>query len=71
MLLIGGGLNGGRVHGRWPGLSAGALDNGDVAGANDYRDVLAEMLKVRFGVTDSAAIFPDHQVKRIGAYAGS
>jgi uncharacterized protein (DUF1501 family) len=71
MLLLGGGLNGGRVHGRWPGLSSGALDNGDVAGANDYRDVLAEMLKVRFGVTDSAAIFPDHKVKRIGAFAGS
>ena len=71
MLLIGGGLNGGRVHGRWPGLAAGARDHGDVAGANDYRDVLAEMLKIRFGVPDSAAIFPDHQAKRIGAYAGS
>jgi uncharacterized protein (DUF1501 family) len=41
MLLLGGGLSGGRVHGRWPGLNAGALDHGDVAGANDYRDVLA------------------------------
>jgi uncharacterized protein (DUF1501 family) len=71
MLLIGGGLNGSRVHGRWPGLAPGSLDNGDVAGANDYRDVLAEMLKVRFGVTDTGSIFPDHQAKRIGAYAGS
>lgn len=71
MLLLGGGLNGGRVHGRWPGLSSGALDHGDVAGANDYRDVLAEMLKTRFGVTNAQAIFPDHQPKRIGAFAGS
>jgi uncharacterized protein (DUF1501 family) len=71
MLLLGGGLNGGRVHGRWPGLSAGALDHGDVAGANDYRDVLAEMLKTRFGVANSQAIFPEHTPKRIGAFAGS
>jgi uncharacterized protein (DUF1501 family) len=71
MLLLGGGLNGGRVHGRWPGLSSGALDHGDVAGANDYRDVLAEMLKTRFGVTNAQAIFPEHQPKRIGAFAGS
>jgi uncharacterized protein (DUF1501 family) len=71
MLLIGGGLNGGRVHGRWPGLAPGALDHGDLAGANDYRDVLAEMLRARFGVTNSAAIFPEHQTKRIGAFAGA
>jgi uncharacterized protein (DUF1501 family) len=71
MLLLGGGLNGGRVHGRWPGLSQAALDHGDLAGANDYRDVLAEMLRTRFGVANGAAIFPDHQPKRIGAFAGS
>jgi uncharacterized protein (DUF1501 family) len=71
MLLLGGGLNGGRVHGRWPGLAPGALDNGDLAGANDYRDVLAEMLKTRFGVTNPAAIFPAHQTRRIGAFTGS
>jgi uncharacterized protein (DUF1501 family) len=71
MLLLGGGLNGGRVHGRWPGLSSGALDHGDVAGANDYRDVLAEMLRTRFGVTNAQAIFPEHQPRRIGAFVGS
>jgi uncharacterized protein (DUF1501 family) len=71
MLLLGGGLNGGRVHGRWPGLAAGALDHGDLAGPNDYRDVLAELLRTRFGLANPAAIFPDHQTRRIGAFVGS
>ncbi len=70
MLLVGGGLNGGKVHGNWPGLSSGALDQGDVAGANDYRDILAEMLKKRFNVQDSAAIFPNHQFKTLGVFKG-
>ena len=33
MLLLGGGLVGGQVHGKWPGLAPAALDNGDLAGA--------------------------------------
>ncbi|WP_238014039.1 DUF1501 domain-containing protein [Dactylosporangium sp. AC04546] len=70
MLLLGGGLNGGKVHGKWPGLSQGALDQGDVAGANDYRDVLAEMLKKRFNVADSGAIFPNHQFQTLGVFKG-
>jgi uncharacterized protein (DUF1501 family) len=71
MLLLGGGLNGGKVHGAWPGLSAGALDQGDLAGANDYRDVLSEMLAARFGVTNSGVIFPGYKTaKRLGVFKG-
>jgi uncharacterized protein (DUF1501 family) len=68
MLLLGGGLNGGKVHGKWPGLAPGDLDQGDLAGANDYRDVLAEMLQSRFGVANTAAIFPGHAAKRLGVF---
>ena len=68
MLVLGGGLNGGKVHGAWPGLAPAALDQGDLAGANDYRDVLAEMLKARFGVADASAIFPGHQPKSLGVF---
>ncbi|HEY2948590.1 MAG TPA: DUF1501 domain-containing protein [Micromonosporaceae bacterium] len=68
MLLLGGGLNGGRVHGSWPGLAPSALDQGDVAGANDYRDVLAELLASRLGVADSAKIFPGHRTKSLGVF---
>ena len=66
VLLLGGGLNGGKVHGRWPGLAPSALDNGDLAGANDYRDVLAEVLDRRFGVADPKKVFPDHKYRRLG-----
>lgn len=69
MLLLGGGLKGGMVHGRWPGLAPDALDNGDLAGANDYRDVLAEALIRRFGVGDVSKIFPDHKYTRLGVFA--
>jgi uncharacterized protein (DUF1501 family) len=71
MLLMGGGLNGGKVHGKWPGLASSALDHGDLAGANDYRDVLAELLKTRYGVANTNAVFPDFQAKRMGVFAGA
>ena len=70
MLLLGGGLDGGKVHGAWPGLAPGALDQGDVAGANDYRDVLGELLTTRLGVTNLPAVFPGHAYKRIGVFKG-
>jgi len=66
MLVLGGGINGGKVHGKWPGLAPSALDNGDLAGANDYRDVLGEVLERRVGVGDVKKIFPDHTYRRLG-----
>jgi uncharacterized protein (DUF1501 family) len=68
MLLLGGGLVGGRVHGRWPGLAEPALDHGDLAGANDYRDVLGEVVAARLGVGDLAKIFPGHSYRRLGVF---
>lgn len=68
MFVLGGGLNGGRVHGRWPGLSSGVLAGGDVPGANDYRDVLGEVLAARLGIGDVGRIFPDHKYQRIGLF---
>jgi uncharacterized protein (DUF1501 family) len=66
MLLMGGGLMGGRVHGAWPGLAAANLDHGDLAVANDYRDVMGELLAARFGITNTTAIFPAHTYRRLG-----
>ena len=62
VLLLGGGVAGGRVHGRWPGLTEAALDHGDLAGTTDYRDVLGELLVRRCGVPQStlADAFPGH-----------
>jgi uncharacterized protein (DUF1501 family) len=68
MLLLGGGLHGGRVHGDWPGLAPSALVNGDLAGTNDYRDVLIELLQRRLGIGDPSPIFPDHRPTRLGVF---
>jgi hypothetical protein len=41
---------------------------GDLAGANDYRDVLAELLAARMGVTNAAAVFPGFTYRRLGVF---
>jgi uncharacterized protein (DUF1501 family) len=59
MLAAGGGVNGGMVFADWPGLAPGDLSGGeDLAVTTDYRQVLAEMLARRFGVTDLEGVFP-------------
>ena len=68
VLLLGGGLAGGTIHGNWPGLSPAVLDQGDVPGANDYRDVLGEVVTRRLGLGADAlaAVFPEHRVQPLG-----
>lgn len=58
MLALGGGVVGGRVHGRYPGLGAQALDNGAVASVTDYRDVIGEVLQKRCGAGALSEVFP-------------
>lgn len=58
MLALGGGVVGGRVHGKYPGLSASALDDGAVASVTDYRDVIGEVLTKRCGAGSLAEVFP-------------
>lgn len=46
-LVLGDGVSGGRMVGRWPGLATARLDQGvDLAVTTDYRSVLAECLGV-------------------------
>jgi uncharacterized protein (DUF1501 family) len=58
VLVMGGGVNGGKVYGRWPGLAPAKLDDGDLAGTTDYRDVMADILTTRFGVGRIGDVFP-------------
>ncbi|HEX4440014.1 MAG TPA: DUF1501 domain-containing protein [Thermoanaerobaculia bacterium] len=61
MMLVGGGVRGGRVYGRWPGLSRDRLYEGrDLAVTTDFRDVFSEVLTARMGLSrDSVgAVFP-------------
>jgi uncharacterized protein (DUF1501 family) len=69
LFVLGGGLAGGRVHGDWPGLAPANLDHGDVAGVNDYRDVMAELVRARLGVGDTSSIFPGYTPRVLGVCA--
>ncbi|WP_229071407.1 DUF1501 domain-containing protein [Actinoplanes sp. DH11] len=69
MFVLGGGVRGGRVHGRWPGLGAGDLRDGDLAVATDYRAVIGEVLRARCGVGDLAGVFPGVTPSALGLVA--
>lgn len=61
MLLMGGGVNGGRVYANWPGLGAGQLyDGNDLDVTTDYRQVISEVLLRRFDNPNIEAVFPGY-----------
>lgn len=67
MLVLGGNVNGGKVHGRWPGLGNDQLfEKRDLAVTTDFRDVFAEVLAKHLGVSSMASVFPRHDVRRVG-----
>jgi len=70
VLLLGGGIRGGRVHGVWPTLAAGRLDEGDLAATTDYRTILAEILTRQMGVASVADVFPGLRALPLGLVAG-
>jgi uncharacterized protein (DUF1501 family) len=64
MMVIGGGVRGGRVHGRWPGLSREHRFEGrDLAVTTDFRDVFGEIVVRHLGVADARPIFPGYDVQ--------
>lgn len=66
VLLLGGGVNGGKVYGTWPGLAPDALVDGDLAATTDYRAIIAEILGARCGVSDVASVFPGAATAGLG-----
>ncbi len=66
MLVLGAGVAGGKVYGRWPGLAPAKLDRGDLRVTTDYRDVLGEVLLRRGGQTSIAHVFPRHELRPLG-----
>ena len=66
MLLFGGGVKGGKVHGEWRGLAPENLYQGrDLPVTTDFRDVFAEVLRQLFGFKPPRDFFPDHPAKRL------
>lgn len=61
MMLLGGGICGGRVFSRWPGLEDDDLEPpGDLRVTTDCRDVLAEIVTRRLHNLNTAAVFPNY-----------
>jgi uncharacterized protein (DUF1501 family) len=66
VLLLGGGVRGGQVHGTWPGLAKPNLIDGDLAATTEYRTILAEVLEKRCGAGTIGKIFPGIGPERPG-----
>jgi uncharacterized protein (DUF1501 family) len=61
MFVIGSRVNGGRVHGKWPGLAAEQLHEGrDLALTTDFRSVFSEVLGRHLGGANLEKVFPGY-----------
>lgn len=61
MMLLGGGVKGGKVYGKWPGLKREQLfEERDLAVTTDFRDICGELLVKRMAVRDLAKVFPGY-----------
>jgi len=70
MMVLGGNVDGGKVHGEWPGMREGQLIGpGDLAVTTDYRDVLSEILVKRLNNPATSDIFPNYEPKMQGLFA--
>lgn len=69
MFVMGGGIKGGRVLGKWPGLSREVLEGpGDLPVTTNYRNVLAPILQ-RHGAGDKLSqVFPEFTVAPLPLY---
>jgi uncharacterized protein (DUF1501 family) len=62
MFVLGGGIQGGKVYGDWPGLEKNQLYGpGDLNVTTDFRDILGEIVKNRLGNANLAAVFPNYR----------
>jgi uncharacterized protein (DUF1501 family) len=69
MFVLGGGIKGGRVVGKWPGLTKDVLEGpGDLPVETNYRDVLAPILS-RYGASEALdRIFPGFALSPVSLY---
>lgn len=65
MFAFGGGIQGGKVYGDWPGLEPEQLREGrDLAVTTDFRDVLGELTERHLGGAPVARVFPGYSTPR-------
>ena len=59
MMVLGGGVRGGKVYGRWPGLAREQRHDGrDLAITTDFRAVFNEVVRGHLGLRDTSRVFP-------------
>jgi uncharacterized protein (DUF1501 family) len=70
MFVMGGGIKGGRVLGKWPGLTQDVLEGpGDLPVVTNYRNILASILQ-RHGAGDTLdQVFPNFDIQPLDLYA--
>jgi uncharacterized protein (DUF1501 family) len=66
MWLLGGGLAGASVYGRWTPLTDAVLDSGDVPALNGAFDVLGEVAQKRLGVGSLSTLLPGRTFAPLG-----
>jgi uncharacterized protein (DUF1501 family) len=63
MMVIGGGVRGGHVYGKWPGLSVEKrYDGRDLAVTTDFRDVFGEIITKHLALRDARQVFPGYAI---------
>jgi uncharacterized protein (DUF1501 family) len=70
MLIVGGGVKGGSIYGRWPGLGREQRHDGrDLAITTDFRAVFNEVVQEHLGLADTRTVFPGFtSPKRLGLF---
>lgn len=59
MMIMGGGVKGGKVYGKWPGLAPERrYESRDLAVTTDFREVFNELVKKHLNAADTSAVFP-------------
>jgi uncharacterized protein (DUF1501 family) len=67
MFVLGAGVKGGKVYGRWPGLANEQLNEGrDLALTTDYRGVLGEVVSSTLGAENLDRVFPGSRLRADG-----
>jgi uncharacterized protein (DUF1501 family) len=64
MMIMGGGVRGGRILGQWPGLATDRrFERRDLAVTTDFRDVFGEIVVRHLGLADPKPIFPGYPLQ--------
>ncbi|HUD97997.1 MAG TPA: DUF1501 domain-containing protein [Bryobacteraceae bacterium] len=70
MFVMGGGVRGGQVYGKWPGLEQEQLyEARDLALTTDFRDILGELVCGQLGNRDLTKVFPGYTPQPRGILA--